>query len=147
MEMMRLDAAQLGEADIVSLLELYRGASTLRPLWQDIRKQMERYEAWGFYIEGKLIGFAWFRPLNRMLDRTVQLVKLRYHWQYNTEEFISQMLNRIAEKYRQNYDHLLLDIDVRHELNLELYRRLGFSKAFFTSPQGRGYAIYLAKLN
>ncbi len=146
MELRQLDVTRLEMADIVSALELYRGVSTLRPDWRELRERMERYEVWGFYSGGKLIGFAWLRPMHRLLDRTVQLVQLRYHWQYNSEEAICQMMEEIAGVCRRNYKYLMLDVDIRHELNLELYRRLGFSRAIFPSPNGRGYAIYLAEL-
>lgn len=146
METRRLDIANLNERDIVSLLALYRGVSVLRPNWTDLRERMEIYDVWGFYAEGELIGFAWLRPARYVLSRTMQLVKLRYHWQYNTEESISHMIAEIQRVYREQCDYLLLDVDNRHEINLKLYRRLGFSRATMLSPMGGDYALYLADL-
>lgn len=146
MEMRRLDVTHLECTDIMSLLKLYRGVSVFCPVWADLQELMVRYQVWGFCSQGALVGFAWLAPARCPIDRTIQLVKLRYHWRYNTEESITHMISAIKRAYQEDFDYLLLDIDSQHEVNLGLFLRLGFSKAIFCSPKGKDFSIYLADL-
>ena len=42
---------------------------------------------------------------------------------------------------------MVLDIDTRRDLNLDLYQKLGFEKTIMRSPMGPHHGVFIASLD
>lgn len=146
MEIKELNVDALSAPDILALLEIACGFSAARPDWPQLRRRLGMGEAWGFFDGAALAGFAVVGPAAACFADAVQLTMLNYRWEYNDETSILRMLTALAQVYRGRSHYLLLDVNRRHELNLELYRRFGFQNAMLRSPGGRENILLIADL-
>ena len=146
MEMKRICADGMCTAQMVSLMEIARGISSVPPEWSALRQRLCRYDAWGFFDRGELVGYGLADGKSPYCGGSVRLVELKYRWQYNQEEEISWMLRRIAGEYRLSQKLIVLDVNARRELNLELYKKLGFKPSVMASPSGRENVVLVCPL-
>lgn len=146
MEIKRLNADALSAPEILALLEIARGFSAAKPDWPQLRRRLGMGEAWGFFDGAALAGFAVLDPMSACVADAAQLTMLNYRWEYNDEASILRMLMALAQAYRGRSRYLLLDVNRRHEPNLELYRRFGFQNAMLRSPGGRENILLIADL-
>ena len=146
MEMKRIDISALSDTQILALLEVAQGFSAALPNWSRLRARLEAGEAWAFCDGAALAGFALVDTAAPHFDGAAQLTMLRYRWEYNSEAALLWMLTALAQTYRSRFRYLLLDVNGRHELNLELYRRFGFQNSILRSPRGGENIILLADL-
>ena len=72
---------------------------------------------------------------------------LRYRWEYNQEATVIWMLRAIGEAYQDRSAQMVLDIDLRRDLNLGLYQKLGFEKTIMRSPMGQDHGVFIASLD
>ena len=146
MEIKRLNADALSAPEILSLLEIARSFCAAKPDWPQLRRRLGAGEAWGFFDGASLAGFAVVAPAAACFADAAQLTMLNYRWEYNDETSILRMLTALAQVYRGCSHYLLLDVNRRHELNLELYRRFGFQNAMVRSPGGGENILLIADL-
>lgn len=146
MEIKRLNVDALSAPKILALLEIARGFSAAKPDWPQLRRRLGAGEAWGFFDGAVLAGFAVVAPTAACVADAVQLTMLNYRWEYNDETSILRMLTALAQVCGGHSRYLLLDVNRRHELNLELYRRFGFQNAMLRSPGGRENILLIADL-
>ena len=147
MELRKIAVDSLSLPEILSLLEIARGLSQMRPDWNQLKGELTRYDAWGFYENQELFGYALVNPSSAYFGGSVQLAALRYSWQYNRESVIGQMICRLAGAYREASELMVMDIDIRHDLNLGLYKKLGFSNSLMRSPLDRDHAVLVSGLD
>ena len=146
MEIKRICAGELTAAQKASLVEIAQGISTLPPEWSTLEQRFSRYDTWAFFDRGELVGYGLADGKSSYCGGCVQLVELKYRWQYNREEQISWMLRQIAAQYRSSQKQMVLDVNARRELNLELFKKLGFRSALMASPAGRENVVLLCGL-
>lgn len=142
----RIDVNTLTVPEILSLLEIARGFSAARPDWNQLRRRLERSEAWFFCESDAAVGFALVDFPTALYASAATLTALCYRWEYGGEGCILQMLSALAGAYCSRARYLLLDIDCRHDLNLELYLRFGFQTSILPSPRSRGNSVLIADL-
>ena len=147
MELRKIAVDSLSLPEILSLLEIAQGLSPMRPDWKRLKQELARYDAWGFYENQELFGYALVNYPSPYFGGSVQLAALRYRWQYNREAVIGQMICQLAGAYREVSDLMVMDIDIRHDLNLGLYKKLGFSNSLMRSPLDRDHAVLVSGLD
>ena len=145
-EMKRIDVQSLHISQIVSLVEIARGISSTAPEWSALEQKLSRYDSWGFYDRGELVGYALADGKSPYCGGSVRLAELKYRWQYNREEDISWMLCQLAMEYRLSQRWMVMDMNQRLELNLELYQKLGFKASLMPSPLGRENVVMVCPL-
>ena len=142
----RIDVNTLTVPEILSLLEIDRGFSTVRPDWNRLRRKLEQSEAWFFCESDAAVGFALVDFPTAHYESAAKLTALCYRWEYGDEGCILQMLSALVGAYCGRAHYLLLDIDRRHDLNLELYLRFGFQGSILPSSHGRENVVLIADL-
>ena len=147
MEIRKLQADALPVSQILSLLEIFQGISPSRPDWQRLKATLLRHCLWGFFDGEKLIGCALVNENTAYFQNSVQLMDLRYRWEYNQEATVVWMLRAIAAVYQSQAAQMVLDIDTRRDLNLGLYQKLGFEKTIMRSPMGPHHGVFIASLD
>lgn len=136
----------LTEPEILSLLEIARGFMAALPDWSCLRRRIARSEAWWLLRGDTLVGFALMKCPSAYADCAAELTELHYRWECGDERSILDMLETLARPYRGRSRYLLLDVNRRHEINLELYRRFGFRDCAMRSSRGGDNIILLADL-
>ena len=147
MEIRKIDVDALSVPEILSLLEIARGISSVQPDWMLLKRELARYEAWGFYDRKVVLGYALISGSSPYLGGSVQIVELKYRWEYNQESTVAQMLREIARTYQGSSDFLVMDIDLRRDLNRNLYQKLGFTTSVMQSPMGRDHGVLFAQMD
>ena len=94
-----------------------------------------------------LLGYALISGSSPYLGGSVQIVELKYRWEYNQESTVAQMLREIARTYQGSSDFLVMDIDLRRDLNRNLYQKLGFATSVMQSPMGRDRGVLFAQMD
>ena len=146
MEMKRITIQALHISQIVSLVDIARGISSTAPAWSVLEQKLSRYDSWGFFDRGELVGYALVDGKSPYCGGSVRLAELKYRWQYNREEDISRMLCQLAMEYRLSQKWMVMDVDQRREMNLELYKKLGFKMSMMPSPLGRENVVMVCPL-
>ena len=147
MEVRKLQADTLPVSQILSLLEIFQGISPARPDWQRLKSALLRHCLWGFFDGEKLIGCALVNENTAYFQNSIHLMDLRYRWEYNQEATVIWMLRAIGEAYQDRSAQMVLDIDLRRDLNLGLYQKLGFQKTIMRSPMGPHHGVFIASLD
>lgn len=142
----RIDVNTLTVPEILSLLEIARGFSAVRPDWNRLRRRLEHSEAWFYCEPDAAVGFALVDFPMAHYESAAMLTALCYRWEYGDEACILQMLSALAGAYCNRARHLLLDVDCHHDLNLELYLRFGFQTSILPSPRSRENTVLIADL-
>ena len=145
-EMKRIDPQALHISQIVSLVDIARGISPAAPEWTALQQKLTRLDCWGFYDRGELVGYALADGKSPYCGGSVRLAELKYRWQYNGERDISWMLCQLAMAYRLSQKWMVMDVDLRREINLELYQKLGFQPSVMGSPLGRENVVMVCPL-
>ena len=146
MNIKRIDASTLTAPEILSLLEIASGFSAVRPDWNQLRGELEHSEAWCFCEADAVVGFVLVDFPTAYYESAAKLTALCYRWEYGDEGAILQMLSALAAAYFSRVRYLLLDIDCRHDLNLDLYLRFGFQTSILPSTHGRQNVVLIADL-
>ena len=147
MEIRKIEADCLSVSEILSLLEISRGISLVRPQWVLLMRELEQYDAWAFYDRETLLGYALANCADPCLAGSVQVVELKYRWEYNQEATVTQMLCQLARIYRDRFDLLVMDIDIRRDLNRGLYQKLGFSSSMIPSLKAWDHDVLFAQMD
>ncbi len=135
------------QRDLPRFLEIARGISPKMPDLTQIKAQLERMDAFGFYDGSILAGFALVDLHSFCLANCALLWKLQYGWEYNQEQTIAWMLHAVAAAYRgTKIEMLAMDIDKKHELNRQLYARLGFRDSPMRGLNGKNSTLILASI-
>lgn len=146
MNIKRIDVSSLTAPEIFSLMEIARGFSAARPDWNQLRRKLERSEAWCFCEADAVVGFALVDFPTAHCESAAKLTALCYRWEFSDEGTILQMLSALAGAYCRRARYLLLDIDRCHDLNLELYLRFGFRASILSSSRSRENVVLIADL-
>ena len=147
LEIRKLRADALPVPQILSLMEIYQGISLTRPDWPRLKDALSRHPLWGFFHGEELIGYALVNEKTAYFQNSIQLVDLRYRWQYNQEATVAWMLRAIGEAYQGQSAQMVLDIDLWRDLNRQLYQKLGFQKTIMRSPMGQDHGVFIASLD
>ncbi len=135
------------QRDLSRFLEIAQGISSKRPDLTRIKTQFERLDAFGFYDGAALAGFALVDPNSFCHANCALIWKLQYGWEYNQEQTIAGMLCAVADAYRDTkIEMLAMDIDKKHELNRQLYARLGFRDSPMRGLNGKDSVLILASI-
>ncbi len=135
------------QRDLSRFLEIAQGISPKKPDLTLLKTQFERLDAFGFYDGSVLAGFALVDPNSFCLANCALIRKLQYGWEYNQEQTIAGMLCGIAAAYRDTkIEMLAMDIDKKHELNRQLYARLGFRESPMRGLSGKNSTLILAAI-
>lgn len=133
--------------DPAHFLEIVQGISPKRPDLTYLKTQFERLDAFGFYDGSVLAGFALVDLNSFCLANCALIWKLQYGWEYNQEHTIAEMLCAVAVAYRDTkIEMLAMDIDKKHELNRQLYDRLGFRDSPIRGLNGKNSTLILATI-
>lgn len=144
MELRILCAEDLSVPEKLSLLEIAQGISPARPDWKQLKRELSRYRICGFYDGERLFGYALVNDRSPYLGGSVQIVELRYLWQYNQEAAVAQMIRAVSQAFQDAARFLVMDVDRRGNVNLQLYRKLGFAPSTMRSPLSRNHVVLLA---
>ena len=147
MEIRKLDVNSLSVPEILSLLEIARGLSSMRPDWGQVKRELARFDAWGFYDREALIGYTLVNCPGSYLGGSAQIVELKYRWDYNRESTVAWMLCEVARAYQGASDLIVMDVHIRQDLNVGLYRKLGFANSVMRSPLGRDRMVMFSQLD
>ncbi len=135
------------QRDLFRFLEIAQGISPKRPDLTQLRTQFERLDAFGFYDGAVLAGFALVDTNSFCLANCALIRKLQYGWEYNQEQTIAGMLRAVAAAYQDTQIEMLaMDIDKKHELNRQLYTRLGFRASPMRGLNGKNSVLILAAI-
>lgn len=135
------------QRDPSRFLEIAQGISPKRPDLAQLKTQFERLDAFGFYDGSVLAGFALVDPNSFCLANCALIRKLQYSWEYNQEQTIAGLLCAVAAAYRDTkIEMLAMDIDKKHELNRQLYTRLGFRDSPMRGLNGKDSILILAAI-
>ncbi len=135
------------QRDLSRFLEIAQGISPKRPDLTQLKTQFKRLDAFGFYDGAVLAGFALVDPNSFCLANCALIRKLQYGWEYNQELTIAGMLRAVAAAYRgTKIEMLAMDIDKKHELNRQLYARLGFRDSTMRGFNGKDSVLILASI-
>ena len=145
-EIKRIDLQVLHISQIISLVEIARGISSTAPEWSVLEQKLSWYDSWGFFDRGELVGYALADGKSPYCGGSVRLAELKYRWQYNGEEDISWMLCLLAMEYRLSQKWMVVDVNLRRELNLDVYKKLGFKPSMMPSPLGRENVLMVCPL-
>lgn len=146
MQALAMNVDALTPSEILDLLELFRNFSVPVRDWRHLRQKISAGKALLLNQENTIAGCALMQRAPRYMDGAAILTAFVYRWDYNKESDISAMLSSIAEACRPQYFYLLMDVNQRHELNLECYRRFGFQDAIWPSPKGKENRLLIADL-
>ena len=146
MKMKRIEAEALDISQIVSLVDIARGISPAEPEWNALRQKLSRYDCWGFFDRGELVGYALADGKSPYCGGSVQIAELKYRWKYNGEQDVAWMLRQLAMEYRLSQKWMVMDVNLRREINLELYKKLGFKASMMGSPLGRENVVMVCPL-
>lgn len=145
MEIGKMDVDALSVPEILSLLEIAQGVSSAQPDWSLLKQKLARYDAWAFYDRKVLLGYVLVNDSSPYLDGSAQIVELKYRWEYNQESTVARMLYEIARIYQGSSDYLVMDINIRRDLNRDQYKKLGFAISAMQSPMGWDHRVLLAQ--
>jgi len=133
--------------DLSRFLEIAQGISPKRPDLAQLKVQFERLDAFGFYDGTVLAGFVLIDACRFCLPNCALIWRLQYGWEYNQEQTIAGMLRAVAAVYRNTQIEMLaMDIDKKHELNRQLYTRLGFRDSPMRGFNGKNSTLILAAI-
>ena len=147
MEIRKLEPDSLPIPEILTLLEIARGLSSAQPRWELLKRELEQYDAWAFYERGMLLGYGLVNCFSSYFGGSVQVVELKYRWEYNQESTVTGMLCQIARIYRDKSDRMVIDIDIRRDLNRDLYQKLGFIPSVIPSLKDRNHKVLFTQLD
>lgn len=135
------------QRDLSRFLEIAQDISPKRPDLTQLKTQFERLDAFGFYDGSILAGFALVDTNSFCLANCALIWKLQYSWEYNQEQTIAGILRAVAAAYRgTKIEILAMDIDKKHELNRQLYARLGFRDSPMRGLNGKNSTVILASI-
>ena len=146
MEMKRISPDSLCVSQIVSLVELAQGLASTPPVWDRLKLKLYQYDAWGFFDREELVGYGLVNGKSPYFSGSIQLVELRYGWQHNREPEIAEMIRSLARAYQNSADLMVLDVDIRRDINREVYRTLGFKHTMMHSPFVQGNAVLICDI-
>ena len=146
MEMKKIDVHSLGVSQVVSLMELAQGIAVKPPQWEKWKGKLAQNDAWGFFDGEELVGYGLVDGRCPYLSGSVRLLELRYRWQYNREPEIAWMVRSLARAYEKTAEQLVLDVNIKRELNGELYRKMGFKPSFMRSFVGKENTVMICKI-
>ena len=146
MEMKRISPDSLCVSQIVSLVELAQGLATTPPDWDSLKLKLTQYDAWGFFDREELVGYGLVNGKSSYFGGGIQLVELRYRWQYNEESEIAWMIRSLARAYQDSANLMVLDVNIRRDINRELYRKLGFKSTMMHSPFVQGNSVLICDI-
>lgn len=135
------------QRDLPHFLEIVQDISPKRPDLKQLKAQFERLDAFGFYVGSVLAGFALVDLKSFCLANCALIRKLQYGWEYNQEQTIAEMLCAIAMAYQDTKTEMLaMDIDKKHELNRQLFDRIGFRDSSIRGLNGKNSILILATI-
>ena len=146
MEMKKIRADAMPVYQIVSLVELAQGIGRRPPEWERLKRKLAQYDAWGFFDREELVGYALVNEKCPYFGGSVQLVELRYRWQYNHEPEIIWMIQSLAGAYRGKAVLMVLDVNARRDINGGLYWKLGFQPTMMQSPLGVENSVLICEI-
>lgn len=143
MELRRISLAALNQAERLRFLEIDKGILKIHPAPNRLFCDMERYDCYGYYDGASLVGFLMMNPQCPYFGGSVSIEKLRYAWEYNDPSLIADMLRRVVAQYQGKI--VCIDCDRRHDVNRELYQKIGFSDSVMVSPIGKDHVVMIAE--
>ncbi|MGN0385164.1 MAG: hypothetical protein ACI4EX_04710 [Lachnospiraceae bacterium] len=147
MELKKIIVDSLSVSEVLSLLEIAQGFSLERPDWKRLKQELARYDAWGFYDREELFGYALVNCRSPYFEDSIQIAELKYRWQYNQEAVIARIICALARVYQNTSNLVVMDVDIRHDINCGLYKKIGFTTSVMRSPLDRNRAVLLSNLD
>lgn len=143
MELKWVAPDDLPPQELLALMEMECAMSGARLSVLQLRHQMRRGMLLVVYESDIPAGFAVLDPECTYLSGCTLIEKLCYCWEYNRPDWIAEMLTGILEYVHTDY--ISMAVDGRHELNMELYRALGFTASAMRSPVNSSHRLIVAR--
>lgn len=132
MEIRELDMETLDGNLRAAILEMERDRRLTKANLSGYWASFRRGRNYGFFHGQELVGLVSIWPDCSYFGGSVLIQKLMYRWDYNTPDFIADMVTQIAAMHRSSL--LCLDIHGTRDWNLGLYKEMGFEKSVMRSP-------------
>lgn len=146
LELRKIRVDALKRTEIISLMEIAQGIGVTPPEWEGLRRKLTQYDAWGFFQGEELAGFGLVDGKNAYLSGSIRLAELRYRWQYNQERNVEWMIRSLAGAYETAAGLMVLDVNIRRDINGPLYRKLGFQPTMMRSPISRENSVLFCRI-
>ena len=146
MEIRIISVDRVSVPEALALLDIARGVSIHRPDWQKLKRELQRFDLCGIYDERQLVGFAQVNDHSPYFGGSVQIMGLRYLWQYHQENQVAEMVRGVARLYRGRAAWMVMDVDTKRDFNCPVYKNLGFQTSAMRSPFGRQNVVLLCSM-